>query len=55
MNSSHEVVIHKLQLVIKKNQKYIISGPNGIGKSFFLKKLVNSHGADAKIHDDVRV
>lgn len=55
MNSSHEVVTHKLSLTIKKNQKYILSGPNGIGKSFFLKKLVNSHDADAKIHDDVRV
>ena len=55
MNSSHEVVTHKLSLVIKKHQKYILSGPNGIGKSFFLKKLVNAHDTDAKIHDDVRV
>lgn len=55
MNWSHEVVTHKLQLIIKKNQRYILSGPNGIGKSFFLKKLVNAHDADAKIHDDVRV
>jgi len=55
MNSSHEVVTHKLSLVIKKNQKYIISWPNGIGKSTLLKKLVNAHDGDAKIHDDVRV
>ncbi|MFZ2150558.1 MAG: ABC-F family ATP-binding cassette domain-containing protein [Candidatus Absconditicoccaceae bacterium] len=55
MNSSHEVVTHKFQLIIKKNQRYILSGPNGIGKSFFLKKLVNANDTDAKIHDDVRI
>ncbi len=55
MNSSHEVVTHKLQLVIKKGQKYILSGPNGIWKSTLLKKLVNAHDKDAMIHDDVKV
>ena len=55
MNSSHEVVTHKLPLVIKKGQRYILSGPNGIGKSTLLKKLVNAHDNDAMIHDDVKV
>jgi ATP-binding cassette subfamily F protein 3 len=55
MNWAHQVVNHKFELTIKKNQKYILSGPNGIGKSFFLKKLINSHDADANIHDGVRV
>lgn len=55
MNSAHEVVTHKLPLVIKKWQRYILSGPNGIGKSTLLKKLVNAHDNDAMIHEDVRV
>jgi len=55
MNSSHEVTTHKLQLVIKKGQRYILSGPNWIGKSTLLKKLVNAHDSDAMIHDDVKV
>ncbi len=55
MNSSHEVVTHKLPLMIKKGQRYILSGPNGIGKSTLLKKLVNAHDADAMIHDEVKV
>lgn len=55
MNSSHEVVTHKLPLMIKKGQRYILSGPNGIGKSTLLKKLVNDHDADAMIHDEVKV
>jgi len=43
MNSSHEVVTHKLQLVIKKGQKCILTGPNGIGKSTLLKRLMMIH------------
>ena len=55
MNSSHELTHHKLQLVIKKHQKYILSGPNGIGKSTLLKTLVNSRNQDAMIHENVKV
>lgn len=55
MNSSHEVVTYKLPLVLKKNQRVILSGPNGIWKSTLLKKLVHAHDSDAMIHDDVRV
>lgn len=55
MNSSHQVVTHKLPLVLKKHQRYILSWPNGIGKSTLLKKLVNAHDSDAKIHEWVKV
>jgi len=55
MNSSHKVVTHKLPLVIKKHQRYMLVWPNGIGKSTLLKKLINAHDADAMIHDDVKV
>ncbi|MFA5748011.1 MAG: ATP-binding cassette domain-containing protein [Candidatus Absconditabacterales bacterium] len=55
MDSSHKVITSKLPLIIKKHQRYILTGPNGIGKSTLLKKLVNAHDSDAKIHDDIRV
>jgi len=55
MNSRHEVETHKLGLVVKKGQRYIFNGPNGIGKSTLLKKLMAGNTADAIIHDDVRV
>ena len=55
MNSRHEVETHKLGLVVKKGQRYIFNGPNGIGKSTLLKKLMAGNTADALIHDDVRV
>ncbi|MBU0626624.1 ATP-binding cassette domain-containing protein [Patescibacteria group bacterium] len=43
MNTVHEVVNYKLPLVIKKNQKYMLIGPNGIGKSTLLKRLMMIH------------
>ncbi len=55
MNSQHEVETHKLGLVIKKWQRYIFNGPNGIGKSTLLKKLMSGNNNDAQIHDWVRV
>lgn len=43
MNSAHEVVTCKLPLVIKKNERYMFIGPNGIGKSTLLKRLMMIH------------
>lgn len=55
MNADHEVVTHKLPLVIKKHEKYILVGPNGIGKSTLLKRLVHAHDKDAMIYEGVKV
>lgn len=55
MNSSYEVVTYKLPIILKKNQRCILTGPNGIGKSTLLKKLVNSYNSDAIIHDWVKI
>ena len=43
MNSNHEVVTCKLPLVIKKHERYMFIGPNGIGKSTLLKRLMMIH------------
>ncbi len=43
MNSNHEVINYKLPLVMKKNNRYILIGPNGIGKSTLLKRLMMIH------------
>lgn len=47
----------KLQFPIeaKKGDRYILSGPNGIGKSTLLKRLINAHDDNAMIHKDVKV
>ncbi len=48
---------HILQFPIeaKKGDRYILSWPNGIGKSTLLKKLINAHDDEAMIHKDVKV
>ncbi len=43
MNEKHEVLEYKLPLVIKKWDRYIFTGPNGIGKSTLLKRLMMIH------------
>ncbi|MFA7298167.1 MAG: ATP-binding cassette domain-containing protein [Candidatus Absconditabacterales bacterium] len=49
MNAVHEVVNHKLPLVIKKHDRYMFVGPNGIGKSTLLKRLMMIHEHKAGI------
>ncbi|HOX41029.1 MAG TPA: ATP-binding cassette domain-containing protein [bacterium] len=44
-----------VDLTIRKRMHYIVSGPNGIGKSTFLRSLVSGKNNDAKILEEVRV
>ncbi len=55
MNKEHERVSKKLELELKKGMRYQLMGPNGIGKSTLLKRLINAHSGDATIHDEVRI
>jgi ATP-binding cassette subfamily F protein 3 len=55
MSPSGELVHKKLNLTVKKGERYILKWPNGIWKSTLLKRLVNAHDADAMIADGVRV
>jgi len=43
MNQDHKVVEYKLPLVIKKWERHILTGPNGIWKSTLLKRLMMIH------------
>lgn len=43
MNESYNIVEYKLPLVIKKHDRYMLIGPNGIGKSTLLKRLIMIH------------
>lgn len=45
MNAQFEIVMAQLKLAVRKKQKYLLEGPNGIGKSTLLRKLV-------KLYDD---
>ncbi|MCK5475206.1 MAG: ABC-F family ATP-binding cassette domain-containing protein [Candidatus Pacebacteria bacterium] len=43
------------ELILRKGIHLLISGPNGIGKSTFLKSLISNNSSDHKILDGVRV
>ena len=43
MNKNHELTTRKMSLVLKKNDRYILSWPNGIGKTTLLKRLMMIH------------
>jgi len=53
--TEHVVKYFPFTLVAKKWERYLLKGPNGIGKSTLLKRLLSAKDADARITDDVRV
>jgi len=58
MHPEHQVISHhdfQFPLEATKGDRYILIGPNGIGKSTLLKRLINAHDSDATIHDGVKV
>lgn len=52
---THEINFYSLDIALRKGDRYIIKGPNGIGKTTLLKSLVHAHSADAVILPEVRV
>lgn len=52
---NHEPKICKLEKIIDKKTHILVSGPNGIGKSTFLRALVAGESEGAKIAKDVRI
>ena len=52
---NHEPVIKKIEKILNKRSRLLISGPNGIGKSTLLRSLISNKDEGAKIMDGVRV
>ncbi|MFA6428504.1 MAG: ATP-binding cassette domain-containing protein [Candidatus Buchananbacteria bacterium] len=52
---NHEPVLKPKELILRKRQKLLISGPNGIGKSTFLRSLVAGKNEGAIILPEVVV
>ncbi|MDD4271191.1 MAG: ATP-binding cassette domain-containing protein [Patescibacteria group bacterium] len=52
---NHEPIIKEADKIIRKRMHLLVTGPNGVGKSTFLRSLVSSKNEHAKILDKVRV
>ncbi|KKR47004.1 MAG: hypothetical protein UT90_C0007G0007 [Parcubacteria group bacterium GW2011_GWA1_40_21] len=52
---NHKPVKRKTEVVLKKNQHLLITGPNGIGKTTLLELLASPEGKGAEIAEGVRV
>lgn len=48
-------VSKSVDIEMRKGERLLIAGPNGIGKSTMLKSLINGENPDAKIDSDVKV
>lgn len=55
MDKHYNVIQRNLELELRKWDRYILKGPNGIGKTTLLKRLFHAHDEDAMISDWVRV
>ncbi|MEI6378806.1 MAG: ATP-binding cassette domain-containing protein [Candidatus Falkowbacteria bacterium] len=52
---NHEPVLKHKEVVLRMGQKMLISGPNGIGKSTFLRSLVSGKSEGASILPEVKI
>ncbi len=52
---NHKLVAKKVDITLKKKERLIIKGPNGIGKTTLLEKLVSGHAKGEYIASDVRI
>ncbi|MFA6995081.1 MAG: ATP-binding cassette domain-containing protein [Patescibacteria group bacterium] len=52
---NHEPVLQDINKVLRKSDRLLIVGPNGIGKSTLLRSLVSGEQVGQKIKDGVRV
>lgn len=52
---NHEAIVKPLEKIITKKVHLLVTGPNGIGKSTFLRSLVSGESEGAKIASGVKV
>ena len=52
---NHKPVNKKVAIILKKNERLLLSGPNGIGKTTLLEKLATGHAKGENITKGVRV
>ena len=53
VNQNHEFVERKVEKVLKRGSRLLISGPNGIGKSTLLSSLIKEDNPGTTIQEDI--
>lgn len=51
----HKAVSKKVNVVLRKKEHLLLSGPNGIGKTTLLEKLATGHAKGEEVSKDVRI
>jgi ATPase subunit of ABC transporter with duplicated ATPase domains len=52
---NHQPCIREIDKIIRKRMHFIVTGPNGIGKSTFLRSLVSGKNPHARILEEAKV
>ncbi|HRH26177.1 MAG TPA: ABC-F family ATP-binding cassette domain-containing protein [Candidatus Paceibacterota bacterium] len=52
---THQPVVRKASIALKRNKHLLLSGPNGIGKTTLLESIANGTAEGAKIQPGIRV
>ncbi len=52
---NHKAVVKKINVVLKKKERLLLSGPNGIGKTTLLETLATGHAKGEAVDKDVRI
>ncbi len=52
---NHKPVVKKVSVSLKKKERLLLTGPNGIGKTTLLEKLATGHAKGEHVAKDVRI
>lgn len=52
---THKPVVKKVNVVLKRKERLLLAGPNGIGKTTLLEKLASGHALGEHVAPDIQI